>query len=519
MYHLGAPDSKQRGGVPHLLIVQTLVAIATLLLSGCAQPTRTATPVVSPPIASPTHLPTSTPRPTSSPTPTLVPTPTPTPGLTLFEKFAAFPWVAYAPTHYDPVSGMMPTVEEIAEDMRVLYEAGFRGIVTYGASDVLAEIPHLAREAGFEGVVMGIWMPGDPEETQAAIQAMSDVDGYVVGNEGLFFDRYEFDALEQAIAELREETGKPVATSEVLSLYYTDERLLGLGDWVFPNAHPYWQGVTEPIEALTWTQDTFDGLKAMAGDVSVILKEVGLPTAGAPGLSEYQQAEYYARLRESPVGFVYFEAFDQPWKSEDGIGPHWGLFHSDRSLKVASGYVERGYPPFYVYADAGAPHNHFVPEGWMGCWRGIEVDQNDQSSPFSGASSIRITYVPKSGCERWAGIYWWDPPGSDWCKEPGGFELRGWTTLTFWARGERGGEVAEFKVGGLKNAVGDPCDSLRPAKTTHPLVLSTEWTQYSISLYGRDLSHIAGGFVWVTDADQETTIYLDEIRFEWSEGR
>ena len=414
----------------------------------------------------------------------------------------------------------MPDTEEIVEDLRVLYEAEFRGIVTYGAGGVLSEIPRLAREVGFEGVVMGIWTPGDPEETEAAIQATSYVDGYVVGNEGLFFDRYDFEALERAVSELRVETGKPVTTSEVLSLYYTEEKLLRLGDWVFPNAHPYWQGITDPSDAVIWTQDTFDSLKTKADDIPVVLKEVGLPTAGAPRLSEYQQAEYYARLRDKPVNFVYFEAFDQPWKTEDGIGPHWGLFHSDRSPKVAGCCVVKGYPPFYVYADKGAPHNHFVPEGWMGCGQGIEFDQNDKGSPFSGTSSIRITYAPKLECtQKWAGIYWWHPPDSDWCEKPGGFDLRGWTKLTFWAKGEKGGEVAEFKVGGLKNADRDDCDSLQPARTTHPLELSGQWTQYTISLYGRDLSHIAGGFVWVTDAKQETTIYLDEIRFEWSEGR
>jgi len=414
----------------------------------------------------------------------------------------------------------MPTTEEIVEDLRVLHEAGFQGIVTYGAGGVLSEIPHLARKVGFEGVVMGIWTPGDPEETEAAIRATPYVDGYALGNEGLFFDRYDFEALEQAVSELRGKTRKPVTTSEVLSLYYTEEKLLRLGEWLFPNAHPYWQGITDPSEAVTWTQDTFDSLKAKSGDIPIVLKEVGLPTAGKPRLSEYQQALYYAWLRGRPVNFVYFEAFDQPWKTEEGVGPYWGLFRSDRSPKVAANYVVKGYPPFYVYADAGSPDNHFVPEGWMGCWQGIDFDQNDQTSPFSGKSSIRITYALRPECEqKWGGIYWWHPPGSNWCEKTGGFDLRGWTKLTFWARGEKGGEVAEFKVGGLKSAKGGDCDSLQPARTTYPLVLSAKWTQYVISLYEQDLSHIAGGFAWVTDAKEKTTIYLDEIRFEWAEGR
>lgn len=179
----------------------------------------------------------------------------------------------------------------------------------------------------------------------------------------------------------------------------------------------------------------------------------------------------------------------------------------------------RWHPPFYVYADASAPQNHFVPEGWIGCSSCIHIDENYQSNVFRGASCIRIDYVPQpENAQKWAGVYWWDPPDSNWCEKSGGFDLSKWTKLTFWARGDRGGEVAEFKVGGLQNAKGVSCDSLQPAITTHPPVLTTAWTKYTISLYGQDLSHIAAGFVWVTDSNQEATIYLDEIRFEWDES-
>ncbi len=38
---------------------------------------------------------------------------------------------------------------------------------------------------------MGIWSPGDALETENAISQANSVDGYVVGNEGLFFGRYD----------------------------------------------------------------------------------------------------------------------------------------------------------------------------------------------------------------------------------------------------------------------------------------------------------------------------------------
>jgi exo-beta-1,3-glucanase (GH17 family) len=493
-------------------ITSFLLATLVSCLIGC-KPTPTPIPTPTPtltPCCSTTLTPTNTPTPSATSTPP----PTPTPTITLFDKFDLFPWVDYAPTNYDP-AGTEPNVEQVKADLQLLRSAGFRGIVTYSATGVIANVPRIAREVGFEGVVMGIWIPGDPTETDTAIEALPFVDGYVVGNEGLSFDRYNYETLEGAVIDLQQRSGKPVTTTEIFNLYFKNENLLSLGDWIFPNAHPYWQGISDPVQALSWTQNTFNALSEKAGSTPLILKEVGLPTSGAPRLGEYQQAEYYARLRESTVKFVYFEAFDQSWKTEGEVGTHWGLFYSDRTPKVVSEYILRGYPPFYVYADANASYNHFVPEGFMGCWQGIKVDQNDTTNPYSGTGSMKISYTPCA--PGWAGIYWWDPPGGDWCDKQGGFDLTGWTKLTFWAKGSKGEETVEFKVGGLKNANEDSCDSISLAATTYPILLTTEWTQYTIPLYGQSLDQIAGGFVWVTDSTEPITIYLDEIKFEWSE--
>lgn len=448
----------------------------------------------------------------------------------LFEKLAAFPWVAYSPTHYDHDTNEMPTAQDIEEDLRVLYDAGFRGIVTSEARDILAQIPRMARNAGFEGVIMGIENPGDATEIEAAVQAAPDVDGYVVGKEGLSFRSYPADVLEQAMVSLREQTGKPTTTSEPASYYLDDETLLQLGDWIFPTANPYFGAEkTNPIDAIRWTQEAFDSLQNIASGKLVIFREVGLPTEGQPelegpnGLSEYQQAEFYARLRDSAVNFVFTEAFDQPWRTMDPVESHWGLFRDDRTPKVVVDYVVQGLPPFYVYADAGAPHNHFVPEGWMGCIEGIEVEEDDQTDPYLGTSAIRITYQSQSQCsDKWAGIYWWYPPQKKpdedvvWYRDSRGegYDLRGYTKLTFWAKGENGGEIIECKVGGLSNENKEIVDSLEEPVTSYNIILTDTWEPYTISLYRRDLSHVAGGFIWTTASAGPNTIYLDEIRFE-----
>ncbi|MCD6228393.1 MAG: hypothetical protein J7K17_02825 [Candidatus Omnitrophica bacterium] len=172
--------------------------------------------------------------------------------------------------------------------------------------------------------------------------------------------------------------------------------------------------------------------------------------------------------------------------------------------------------PFYVYADSSSLDNHFVPSGWMPATAAQDLKMyiNWKESPLSGDSCIRIEYTNKSGT-RWAGIYWQNPP-NNWGTIPNaGFDLRGATKLTFWARGERGGEIInEFKVGGISS--GDYPDS--DSASIGPIQLTKEWKKYEIDLRGKDLSYIIGGFCWATNIDVNDPngiiFYLDEIKYE-----
>ena len=172
--------------------------------------------------------------------------------------------------------------------------------------------------------------------------------------------------------------------------------------------------------------------------------------------------------------------------------------------------------PFYVYADSGSLDNHFVPSGWMPATAAQDLKMyiNWKEAPLSGDSCIRIEYTNKSGT-RWAGIYWQNPP-NNWGTVPNaGFDLRGATKLTFWAKGERGGEIInEFKVGGISS--GDYPDS--DSASIGPIQLTKEWKKYEIDLRGKDLSYVIGGFCWATNIDVNDpngiVFYLDEIKYE-----
>ena len=157
---------------------------------------------------------------------------------------------------------------------------------------------------------------------------------------------------------------------------------------------------------------------------------------------------------------------------------------------------------------------YFIPSGWMGDYGDIEYDEACSNNPHSGTTCIRITYSP-SGSNEWAGIYWQYPEGN-WGDQPG-WNLHGATKLTFWARGDTGGEKAEFKVGGIKTAGKPYSDSIYPAVSTGVLSLSTSWQQYTIDLSGKDMSNVIGGFCWVTNKTGNpdgATIYIDDMVYE-----
>ena len=276
----------------------------------------------------------------------------------LTELLAHLCWVAYSPTHFDPTASPVrwPSEEDVRKDLRVLRSAGFGGLVTYASNyqdqstpGQMLDIPKLAQETGFEGMIVGVWNPTDENELAAAEQASRYpvVAGYSVGNEG-FDVRYNLKTLTNTMDRLRRKTGKPVTTTEQAADYYENSPLWNISDWIFPNAHPYFAGLRDPQEAVTWTNGVFDAL-ASVSDKPLVFKEVGLPSGGDLNLDETRQAQYYELLGETDVKYVVFEAFDAPWKhlgdpnpdgtySQPDPEPHWGIFTSSRTPKnVATG--------------------------------------------------------------------------------------------------------------------------------------------------------------------------------------
>jgi len=420
-------------------------------------------------------------------------------------------WIAYAPTNFnpDPKNKVIPTDESIKADLEVLHNAGFNGLVTYGAE--FTTIPRIAKEVGFR-ILLGVWNPKNAKELAKAKEAAKNdiVLGIIVGNEGLMFNRYDFATLKRAVEEMAEATGKPVTTTEVVESYTTNKELLELGAFLAPNGHPYHHSVKEPSKAVEWTVKTFEALQKLTDKV-ILLKEVGLPTAGDTGLSEEAQAEYYRLLKDTKVNFVYFEGFDGPWKQGGKVEPHWGLFRADRSekpvIKALQGKKE------VEFLDVS---HKFYASGWMGDGeqgeKFIEVNNASRKDPHSPPTCYKWGYKP-GGSKGWAAVAW-QYPDSNW-GERKGRNLTGYKRLTFWVKGEKGGEEISIKVGG-HSAPGAryPATFL---KSLGFITLKNKWEKKFLELQGENLTNVPCAFVWVatlSDNPQGCTFYLDDIRYE-----
>jgi hypothetical protein len=172
---------------------------------------------------------------------------------------------------------------------------------------------------------------------------------------------------------------------------------------------------------------------------------------------------------------------------------------------------------FVVYLDKGARENHYIPSGWMGDVGDVKMDDQHAVDPYSGKSCIQFVYSAKgSQGNGWAGVYW-QFPANNWGTKKGGFDLTGMTKLTFWAKGEDGGEVIQkFGVGGVGIGKDVPYPDSSVVET-EPIELTDVWKQYTINLVDCDISYISGGFFWTITSDANVngaTFYLDEIKFE-----
>lgn len=204
---------------------------------------------------------------------------------------------------------------------------------------------------------------------------------------------------------------------------------------------------------------------------------------------------------------------------------------ADRALAALENALDEQRASVYVYRESGDSQNHFTQKAKM--WGANEtligdMDENWRENPAAGRSCIRCSQTIRlNDWGGWMFLNGWLPEGgtdpqlNDGSADGQGLDLTGTVSLTFLARGENGGERAEFFTCGFGrdnwgNAVVAFPDSARKNSTGY-ITLTKEWKEYTIDLQGQDLSSVACGFAFVMSPDEsgvgEHAFYLDEIRF------
>ena len=163
--------------------------------------------------------------------------------------------------------------------------------------------------------------------------------------------------------------------------------------------------------------------------------------------------------------------------------------------------------PLIVYAEADSAQS-YIPAGWMGDTKAIKLDPLCAEQPHSGKTCLRCDFTADKG---WGGVVWQNP-AQDWGDRAGGFDLTGAKRLTFWAKGDKGGEVVGFKFGivGREKRFFDTGTG-----SIEKVTLTKDWKQYEISLGKQDLTRIKTGFVWnLASSGEPITFYLDDVQWE-----
>lgn len=186
-----------------------------------------------------------------------------------------------------------------------------------------------------------------------------------------------------------------------------------------------------------------------------------------------------------------------------------------------------------VYDDLSSPGNHFharaaIPDGNSP----VRIAGGWTDRPRSGATAIRNEFLPRSRTDFGGFIFQNGilPAGE---RKPllnfgevedAGLDLSGAESLTFWARGQRGGERVEFFLGGVG---WDGSRKVAPFPDSSPAIriavtLTRAWKQYRINVRGKNLSYVLGGFGWVASATKNpgnVVFFLDDIQYNLSPAR
>lgn len=147
----------------------------------------------------------------------------------------------------------------------------------------------------------------------------------------------------------------------------------------------------------------------------------------------------------------------------------------------------------------------------IGAKKRIHWAKTTSTEAHSPPDAWKIDFEKSGG---FAGVCWKNKLGNEG-EAPGEDLSKGrYRRLSFWAKGAAGGEVAEFRAGGLGNVKTRYRESFDV--TAGKIRLSPTWNEYGIYVMDADLSSVMTPFCVMfhrEDNAEHTVIYVDEIQY------
>lgn len=273
-------------------------------------------------------------------------------------------WINYGPAApFDFQIGKSPATEDqLATELQMLYDRGFRGLVTNSMTYGTETTARIAKDVGFAHVIVKLWWADDDAlavEKRHLGEQIDHVDAIVVGNETVHKAVMRGLPAQAAVDRLHAEMtqmqqyGKPVTTG----LHRDDwarfpEIATEFGNFVFANLQPWWvQLRNDPVLAARWVVAALQVIADTPGMPSgrlVMAQEAAFPSgsidpAAAPGATPQAQAVFFQTLIDSGIRFVYSFAFDA-WfaRRNSPPGGYGGIWDDQCQPKLAAEVLDLG---------------------------------------------------------------------------------------------------------------------------------------------------------------------------------
>src|SRR6476659_1558843 len=258
--------------------------------------------------------------------------------------------ISYSPytRSQHPDYGDRPTPEQIRADLKIL-SPYTQAIRTYSSTAGGELVPAIAAEFGLK-VTLGIWIDKNEARNEREIQAAialarrySNINAIVVGNETTLRAEKSIDELVRLIQRVKRQSPVPVTTGEIWTVWIEHPELASAVDFIAAHILPYWDGFPA-TQAVDKTIEFYTTLRQAHPGKRIVIAEFGWPSAGYnmlkadPGRIEQASVlrDFVSRAEAYGIDYNIVEAFDQPWKTnEGGVGMYWGMFDASRHAKFS----------------------------------------------------------------------------------------------------------------------------------------------------------------------------------------